>query len=88
MANVWPPNDAGAVNRFTSTWFSSSQPTSRLASASLRWPAPTGITNAVGYGTIQLLSVSNGAGQQAGRAAPATPRRLTSSTSRRYATRS
>ena len=68
-------SEAGAVRVCTSTWFSSSQRTSRSASASERCPAPTGITNAVGYSTIQLWSFWNGAAQHAGRAAPVTPRR-------------
>ena len=49
--------------------------TSRFASASLRWPAPRGITYASGYSSIQLLSTSNGGGQHSGRGAFVTPRR-------------
>ena len=59
----------------TSIPLKSSQSTRRLASASLRWPAPIGITYAVGNSCIQLFSTSNGAGQHAGRGSPATPRR-------------
>ena len=52
-----------------------SHSTRRFASAFERWPAPTGITYAVGNSCIQLFSTSNGAGQHGGRASPATPRR-------------
>ncbi len=71
----WPPNEVSRSSSSTSIPFASSQRTRRLASASLRWPLPNGMTWAFGYSVIQLLATSNGAGQHEGRSAFLTPRR-------------
>ncbi len=75
FATAWPRMVSSKRVWRTSMPLKSSQSTRRFASASLRCPAPTGITYAVGNSCIQLFSTSNGAGQHAGRASPATPRR-------------
>ena len=74
-STAWPA--IVAFERSFVTWIplNRSQSTRRLASASDRWPAPTGMTYASGNSFIQLLSTSNGAGQHATRGSPATPRR-------------
>ncbi len=68
------PREVGSRSARTSMPLSSSHSTRRFASASLRWPAPTGITCASGYSVIQLLATSNGGGQHGGRAAFSSPR--------------
>jgi hypothetical protein len=74
FSNVCVPQVKSAVVCVTSMPLTKSQSTRRFASASLRWPAPIGITWASGYSVIQLLATSNGGGQHAGRGAFSAPR--------------
>ncbi len=75
LSNDLPLKDVLNRSVSTSMPLRSSQSTRRLASALDRWPFPTGTTYALGKSFIQLLSTSNGGGQQAGRGSSSTPRR-------------
>ena len=76
-----PFHAKAAVARLTVMPLSSSHCAMRLASASLRWPGPTGMTKPFGYAVIQLCSASvkprlwiSGSSQQFGRGASFAPR--------------